>query len=178
MSEFSDMQELGQKERGDIDGEMRLVWLCWAGCACMPVAAIALCHLVGAQIREDVNVREGFPLGMLEIILGIVGLVFLVVSYFLRKSFVEGRVTLCRKVGVILAGVLNRPAYLGIFRANVYLHTALSAAPAMFGLVLFVMGAGYGVLYGFAVVAALGVLWQRPRREELVQFCLREKGKQ
>ena len=178
MSDWIDMQVLEEKDRVDIEKEMRLLWFMWAGDMGVPVALVSVCYLMAEQIRENMHTREGFPLGVLEVVLAVVGLFLLALAYFLRKSLRRGKLNLYEKTSMQEAATRNKPGYLLKYRMNVLVPMMIPPSLGLFGFMLFMLGAGYEILYAFAIVSALGVFWQRPRKEELIEFFHREKAKE
>jgi hypothetical protein len=178
MSEWIDTQMLDEKDRVDIEKEMRLLWFMWAGDVGVPVAVVSICYLMAEQIRENIHPKEGFPLGVLEVILAVVGLFLLALAYFLRKALRRGKLNLYEKTSMQEAATRNKPGYLLKYRMNVLVPMMIPPSLGLFGFMLFMLGAGYETLCAFAIVSALGVLWQRPRKKELIDFFHREKAKE
>ena|GEM_PF-4448956 len=163
-------QMLSENDRRDIDKEMRLLWFLWAGNMGVPIAAVTVCHGSAASMGDKIPIRGDFPLRILEIVLAAVGLFSLAIAYFLRKSLSAGKWEMFKKAAIEAAASSDKPPYLLRYRMNVYIPMAIPASLAIYGMVLFMFGAGYGIVYAFAIVSALGVFSQRPGREEIIHF--------
>ena len=55
--------------------------------------------------------------------------------------------------------------------SRVVVWLALSESVGVYGFVLFLLGGGFGTLYIFVALAALGMLYHRPRLHELERFA-------
>jgi hypothetical protein len=62
------------------------------------------------------------------------------------------------------------------YRSRIYLPAAIWSTPALFGFSLFMLGASWVVLYLFAGLSAVGMLYHRSRMGEVVELLRKEKG--
>ena len=107
------------QDKAEINKEMRLLWLLWVANLSTLFVLILICHTLGARIKENMNVREDFPLGILKIVFGIVGLLSLAFAQFLRKQFLAGKIKLFEKQCIRSAALMNKPLYLLKYRTNI-----------------------------------------------------------
>ena len=117
-----------------------------------------------------------FPLVLVRAIVILCAVLALVVSSLLRRVLLRSP----PKGVALLAGPTSTAStslpYGALYRSRVMVPTVMAAAPGLFGFVLFVLGDSLAVFTAFAVAALLGLLWQRPRKDELVAFCMRREN--
>ena len=169
-------QIAGEKERAEIAKEIRFLWVLWATNLLMLLVLVFMCHIFKEK-AERIKVSEDFPLGILKIVLAIVGVFSLALAQLLRKRFLAGKYKFYDTLCIRNAASMNKPVYLMKYRTNIYLFMMMPGIIGMFGFLLFLLGSGLETFYVFVIVSALGIIWQRPRTEELIEFFQREKEK-
>ena len=176
MGEYLAPETIGENERVEIRRELRVLWFFWTGCMGMPFAMFFMCEVFGQRIRENLNRGPDFPINKLTYLFLIVGLASSVLSYFLRKWLLSGIWEVFNRQAERAAVSLNKPVYMLKYRQAIFIPTALSSTPAIYGFLLFMLGADKFVLYFFLGIAFLGVLYHRPKEDELIEMLRREKS--
>ncbi|MBL7152150.1 MAG: hypothetical protein ISS79_00410 [Phycisphaerae bacterium] len=176
MSDWANEQVMDEKDRADIDKAMMWLWLVWAAQMAMLVVLVVIAHLFGPQIREQIGTGEDFPLGILQIMFGIVSVVSLGIAYYLRKSCLGGKFRQCQNICAQLAAARNKPAYIVKYQAAIFVAMAIPPSVGIYGFILSLFGATYAVFYAFIIVSAIGVVCLRPKKTELIALCQSEKA--
>jgi len=176
MSDWTNEQMMDEKDRTDIDKAMLSLWCMWGAQMATLVALVVIVHLLGPWIREQIGMGEDFPLGILQILFGIVSVFSLAIAWYLRKSYLGGKFRQFQDTCVQLAAARNKPAYIVKYRAGVFVAMAIPSSLGIYGFILSLFGAANTVFYGFIIVSALAVIWQRPRRSELIALGQTEKA--
>ncbi len=123
-----------------------------------------ICHVVGDAVAPDPAQREMLP--VLEKALFVVSLFLIVSSTLLRRRmFVakpEREDTGSGESGAESLIRLVSTRYL----SGVVISLVLSESAGVFGLVLFLLGGGFGVLYLFLGMSAVALSWNKPKIDE------------
>ncbi|OGP55997.1 MAG: hypothetical protein A2Y65_03700 [Deltaproteobacteria bacterium RBG_13_52_11] len=155
-------------ERGAINKGMRTLWLIWAAMLGSLLIYIFICHQLGEGFKSAEE--SDVPIDLLRNIFFGVAAAELIMSYYLRRFMLKGRLS-----AVIRSSPLNQPPFVGQYTAAVIISIALSESIGIYGLVLFVLGGGFKILYTFIVVSALAMVFYRPKREELERLAMAYK---
>ena len=172
MSNWLEQEAWCQAHQDQIEGILRPMWILWLGCLVEPVVLAVLVYGLGDQLARAVTMDSAFPLTLLRVILIVFTVVLLVASVGLRQYLLR----LPAKVPAASARLAppdSKPLPCGAsYRTRVMIPTAMVTAPSVFGFVLFLLGDSPTVFLAFAGAAVVGLLWQRPKRDELIAFCV------
>jgi hypothetical protein len=170
MSDWMEQEAWCQAHREEIDKTLQIMWVFWLGCLGEPVVLAVIVYAFGAGLRESFTMDASFPLSLMRAILIFFAVLALVVSGLLRRFLLRSPL---KHVGSSASTSL---AYGALYRSKVMVPTVIANTPCLLGFVLFVLGDSPGVFTAFAVAAGLGLLWQRPRRDEFVAFCMQREN--
>jgi len=168
-------QTMDEKDRASIDKAMVWLWLVWGSQLAMLLALVVIAHLLGPRIREQIDIGESFPLGILEILFGIVSAFSLVITWYLRKSCLGGKFRRSLNICVQLAAARKKPAYIVKYQAVIFVTMAIPPSVGIYGFILSLFGAANTVFYSYIIVSALAVIWQRPKKSELITLMQKEQ---
>jgi F0F1-type ATP synthase membrane subunit c/vacuolar-type H+-ATPase subunit K len=152
-------------ETDAIDKGLRTLWFIWAAMLGSLLIYILICH----QLGEGFKGTEGtdVPIGLLRNILFGVAAAELIMSFALRRFMLKGRLNAFSR-----SSAMSQPPFVGHYTIAVIISLALSESVGIYGLVLFVLGGGFQTLYTFIGVAALAMVFYRPKREEMEQLAM------
>ncbi len=136
-----------------------------------------MCEGFGEKLRENIKINPDFPINMLKAVFMVVGILSLALAYFLRRRFLTGKTRGLENRIIKMAPSSNKPAYLLKYRCGIYLPMAISASPGFYGFVLFTLGGDALTFYLFLIISALGLLYHRPKKDEIVALLQKEKTK-
>jgi hypothetical protein len=161
-------------ERDAINKGMRPLWFIWAAMLVSLLIYIFICHQLGGEIRKGVE-GSGVPIELLRNIFAGMGVFALIMAYFLRRSMLAVRrgVPEPRSTGRIAQW--NAPSFVARYAVAVIVSLTLSESIGIYGLVLFLLGDSFRVLYTFIGCSALAMVFYRPRREELERLAMAYK---
>ena len=173
MDDLIEQESLYQEHKAEIDKALRSQWMLWIGVLGQPIVLIIICQFFGDRIRENVPVRQSFPLQTVRIVFMAVGAFLLVLSYGLRKYILSAGF---KGFGANRWKTRVRtpaPEYIIEYRGRMFLPMVLSSSLSIFGFLLFFLGDSLSVFYLFAVPAVLGTLYQHPRKQDILVFLNR-----
>lgn len=170
MSDWVEQEAWRQAHQEEIEKALRLMWLFWLGCLGEPVVLTVIVYGFGAGLREGFAMDTSFPLALMRAIFIFFAAFALVASSLLRRVLLRPPLK-----GVASSASTSLPCG-ALYRSKVMVPTVMAGAPCLFGFVLFWLGDGPAVFTAFAVAAGFGLLWQRPRREEFVAFCIQREN--
>jgi len=168
MSDWTNDQRMDENDRADIGEAMLSLWCVWGAQLAALVVLVVISHVLGPQMRERTRMGDDSFLGMLQIVIGIVSAFSLVIAWYLRKSLLGGKFRLFQNICAQMAAARKMAAYIVKYRAAVLIAMAIPPSVGIYGFILSMFGAANTVFYGFIIVSALALIWQRPRREELI----------
>jgi len=173
MAGWLEREVLEEDERREVEKELRILWLLWAGNFGMLPVLLVMCLVFGDKMRE--NMKGGAPVDVLMTVFLVVGLLSLVLAHFLRKRFLSGKLTFGQRPGRTDRAGLARQSFAIRFRSGIFIPMVIPASIAIYGFLLFILGADVWVLYMFLVISAAGLVYQRPNRYEFIDWVQREK---
>jgi hypothetical protein len=165
---------LEAQEKAAIDKGMLALWLIWAAMLGSLFIYIVVCHLLGEEMRGDFA-ESGFPFELFRNILYGVVAAELIMSYYLRKFMLKGRLSIAQADMSSRSSTLNRFPFMGQYTAIVIISLAIADSIGIYGLVLFLLGGDFKTLYIFIVVSALAMIFYRPKSEELEKLAVAYK---
>jgi hypothetical protein len=175
MNEWLEREVLEEKERVEIEKELRILWFFWAGCFGALFVLLLMCAGFGEKLRENIEVSPDFPINLLKGLFIVVVLISLVLAYFWRRLVLAGKSIGFENKAFEMLFSSNKPAYLLKYRYGIYPPMAISASPGFYGFVLFMLGGDALTFYLFLIISALGVLYHRPKKEEIIELLQKEK---
>jgi len=159
------------QERDALDKGMQKLWVIWAAMFSSLLIYILVCHQLGEEMRGDF-VESGFPFTLFKNILYGMVAVELIMIYYLRKFMLKGRPSAEKADNPGRLSTLNQPPFVGQYTAIIIISLAIADSIGIYGLVLFLLGGDFKVLYTFIVISALTMVFFRPKREELKQLAM------
>lgn len=175
MNGLLEREEIEEKERIEIEKELRILWFFWAGCFGTLLVLIVMCVGFGEMLRENIEVRPDFPINLLKAVFIVAGILSLALAYFLRRRFLAGKSRGLGNKAVEMLFSANKPAYLLKYRYGIYPPMAISVSPGCYGFVLFMLSGDALIFYLFLIIAALAVLYHRPKKDEIIELLQKEK---
>jgi len=153
-------------EQAVVDKGWPVLWMISASMFGALVVYAVLCYvLVGMPFVPMYNA----PVELIRYIFIFLSAGALALAYFLRKTMLSGR----SSKSSVQPG--ETPSFFGQYMIAVIVSDAISEAIAIFGLILFFLGAGLPTAFAFIAVSALSMFVFRPDRDELEQFVDRIK---
>ncbi|MHC4084145.1 MAG: hypothetical protein ACYSU3_01530 [Planctomycetota bacterium] len=177
MSGLLEREAIEEKERVEIEKELRVLWLLWAGCFSTLLVLLLMCAGFGEKLRENIEVRPDFQINMFKAVFIVAGILSLALAYFLRRRFLAGKSRGFGNRIVEMAFSSNKPAYLLKYRYGIFQPMAISVSPGFYGFVLFMIGGDALIFYLFLIIAALAALYHRPKKDEIIELLQKEKTK-
>ena len=160
-------------EKAAIDKGMKMLWIIWAPMLISLLIYIFVCHQLGEGFKG--TGASNVPINLLRNIFFVVAAADLIVSYYLRRFTLKGR---SRVAGVTAARGLfaqKQPAFVSQYFVAVIVTLALSESIGIYGLVLFLLGGGFKILYTFIGISAVAMVFYRPKREEMEKLAMAYK---
>lgn len=173
MAGWLEREVLGEEERREVEKELCILWLLWAGNFGMLPVLLVMCLVLGDKMRN--NVKGEAPVDLLMTVFLVVGLLSLVFAYFLRKRFLSGKLTFGRRPGRTDRAGLARQSFALRFRSGIFIPMVIPASIAIYGFLLFISGAEMWIFYLFLVISAAGLVYHRPNKYEFIDWVQREK---
>jgi hypothetical protein len=161
---------LEAQEKEAVNKGMLTLWVIWGAMLGSLFIYIVFCHLLGGGSGRV----EGFdlPIVLLRKILAGIGIVVLLLAYFMRRSMRSVRTGILQpKLGERMAG-WNTAPFVGKYTTFVIVSLALSESIGIYGFVLFLLGDSFQTLYTFIAVSALAMIFYRPKRKELEKLAM------
>jgi hypothetical protein len=178
MSEWMAEQLLEETDRVAIDKELRFLWLMWAGTLGTVPVLLFMSLTFARDLRDSAAVAPNVPLGVITAALSVLMVFSVFASFILRRLFLTGRFKFMQTQTAQTATSTNKPDYLAKYRVATFLPMTIAATPGFYGFILFVMGADLTFFYAFLVIAALAILYHRPRRDEIIHLLQSDKAQQ
>lgn len=170
MNDWTEQEAWRQAHREQIATTLRLMWLFWLGSLAEPVVLAIMAYGFVAPLREGFTPDETIPLALLRAIFIAAAILTLGASCVLRALLLRPPSGNRASSAATSAGSLPGGA---LYRSRAVIPTVMAATPSILGFVLFWLGDSLMVFTGFAVAALLGMLWQYPRQDGLIGFCMR-----
>ena len=125
-------------------------------------------YFAGAQIKASGSKQE-VPLDLLRLVFAGVSVVQIVISYFLRKKLPGGMLAQSRLLDhskLRSDEEYNLRVAGSQYLIAVLISLAISETVALYGIVLFILGADYNTLLTFVGISALAMVFHCPRQSE------------
>jgi hypothetical protein len=161
---------LETREKEAVNKWILTLWVIWAAMLVSLFLYIVVCHILG----EGFGRVEGsdLPIGLLRNILAGMGVVVVLVAYFMRRSMLSDQRGIPQPKPVERTVGWNTIPCVAKYVAVVIVSLALSESIGIYGFVLFLLGDGFQTLYTFIAVSALAMIFYRPKREELEKLAM------
>jgi hypothetical protein len=160
---------LNPSDKEAIDKVMIVPWIIWGALLISLFIYILVCHLVHAQGGQ--NIRPDFPLSQFRNILYIIAGITLIASYLIRILLLNTRLSSSTSIEPITSQLSTQPAYLGKYMVAMISSLAFCESVGIYGVVLFFVGDSFQTLYTFIGVAAIAMVYYRPKMEELIALA-------
>ncbi|HDQ04565.1 MAG TPA: hypothetical protein ENN23_08405 [Deltaproteobacteria bacterium] len=162
-----------ETDKAAIKKGMRTLWLTWAALMGSLLIYLFVAHATGEEIKPYMG--EDFPLELLRNILYGISIIELFLAHFLRKFIINSKNTGVSAELLKYNTQINQPPFVTKYTLAVMISLALAVSIAIYGLVLFLIGADYQTLYTFIVVSALAMFFYRPRRAQLEELAMADQ---
>jgi hypothetical protein len=164
---------LEAQEKEAIQKGMQKLWLIWAAMLGSLFIYIFVYHLLGEGFKSGEGTVPS--LGLLRKICAVLAAGALLTSYYLRRFALKGKTGAANSAMLKRAAALNQPPFVIHYTSIVIVSLACAESVGVYGLLLFLLGDSFQVLYTFIGVSALAMLFLRPKREELEKLALAYK---
>jgi hypothetical protein len=159
---------INETEKEAVEKGMKTLWFVWAAITASLLIYFYIIYAFGEEIRPPLG--EDLPLELLRNILYGISVIILFLAHFLRKWIIKST-SFSAQLYKDRKEFSNQPAYMMKYTAAVVASLAMSESIAIFGLVLFLIGADYQTFYIFLAISALGMFFFRPKRAELEELA-------
>ncbi len=153
---------IAQEEKDQLAPKMIIMWIIWGAMFISLFIYIAVCHMVAQTFKPTLS--EDFPLTLFTNILIVVGCSELVLAFFLKKFLLK---VMSGKKGQNTEGLSGYMVF-GKYMVVLLITLAISESVGIYGMVLFFMTLQFQLLYPFMIVAAIAMLFFRPKMDELI----------
>jgi len=147
----------------ELSSGFKLIGMIWGVVFISIAPYIAICHVVGLEATQSIEGVDALRDGFAVLAGGLVVLTYALRRRYFRLKWLVGRVTQPDQGPHAQA--------LQLYRVVMIVSIAILETVSILGLVLFFLGAGFMVLYGFLGLAALGMIYLRPRYRELLSLA-------
>ena len=159
------------EEKEAIEKGFSSVLIIWGAMLASLFIYVFISHVAGDQIRQTQN--SGIPIALMRNILFGIAAAELVLTYYLRKKMLTGRPE-GPTSDIPLKS--DQPKPLARYTTAIIVSLAICESIGIYGLMLFLLGDEYQTLYIFIGVAAIAMVFFRPKREELVELAVAMHG--
>jgi hypothetical protein len=156
---------LGETEKDAMKKGMMTLWIMWAAMVGSLIIYLFIVHAVGDEIRKSLH--PDFPMELLRNILYGISIITILLSHFLRKFMLAVKNSDASSGLMKYGAQSNQPLFVAKYTMTVMVSLALSESIAIYGLVLFLVGADFQTFYIFTAISALSMFFYRPKRMEL-----------
>ena len=151
------------------------LWVIWAAMLGSLFIYVLICHHLGDEVRK--NLRQDIPLELMRVIFYCVTIFEMLLIVFVRKRILGVRDTSPRPTSLEPPEPLNQSSALAKYTSAVIVSLALCESIGIYGVLLFFLGDTFQTLHIFIGIAALGMLFYRPKREELETLVIAMQSK-
>jgi hypothetical protein len=153
---------------------MRTIWKIWAAILFSVWAYIRVCHYLEKEVPYFKE--YDLPLESIKYSFFALSLVALYLSYHFRKTMLK-RPSIKSDLKIIeRARKLGKPAVLVKYSTIVLVSFAFSESICLFGVVYFFLSGDYETLYVLTGIAAIAMVYHRPRAKELAYVSIVSEG--
>ena len=154
-----------EHQENAIEKGLLTLWIIWAAIMGSLLIYVFICHQFGDEIRRDMG--QNFPLPLMRNILYGIAIITLFLSHFLKRFLLGGTFGNTLSKSVKSGQDSNQPPFLAKYSTALIVALGLSESIAIYGFVLFLLGADFQTLYIFIGISALAIFVHRPKREEI-----------
>ena len=165
---------LTETEKEAVQKGMKQLWLIWAAITASLLIYLYIVYAFGEEIRPPMG--EDLPLELLRNILYGVSVMVLFLGHFIRKWIIKNT-GFSAQLYKDRKEFSNQPSYMMKYTAAVVASVALGESIAIFGLVLFLIGADYQTFYIFLAISACAMVFFRPKRAEIDELARADRPK-
>lgn len=165
---------LNETEKEAVEKGMKQLWLIWAAITASLLIYLYIVYAFGGEIRPPMG--EDLPLELLRNIFYGVSVIVLFLGHFIRKWIIKNT-SFSAQLYKDRKEFSNQPSYMMKYAAAVVASLAMGESIAIFGLVLFLIGADYQTFYIFLAISALAMVFYRPKRAELDELARADQPK-
>ncbi len=159
---------IDQTKKVELQKGLKTATLLWLAIFISLLVYIAICHFLGESIRSESNADL---LKTLKMILPIAAAIEIFLSIFMRKKMLSGGTNIVQTEMADTPLTKTNSAVITKYTTIVVLTSAISESVGIFGMVLYLLGDSFTSLYQFMAIAAIALLYHRPRMPELEEFA-------
>ncbi len=149
--------------------QLQILWIIWAGMLGALVVYVLICLLGGEVIRRSAS---PFPLDLMRDILYGIAVLTVILTHFLRNFMLGGQSGNSEPMSMQAPSPSDQSSVVGKYMTAMIVSLALSESIGIYGLVLFLLGAGLRTVFIFNGIAALAMFIYRPKRKELERLSV------
>lgn len=153
---------------------MRTIWKIWGAILFSFWAYIRVCHYLEKEV--PFFKEYDLPLELLKYSFFALSLIALYLSYHLRKTMLK-RPSIKSDLKIIeRAKKLGKPAVLVKYSTILFVSYAFSESICLLGVVYFFLSGDYQTLYVLTGIAAIAMVYHRPKSKELAYISIASEG--
>lgn len=161
---------MDDKTREKLKKRLTVLLVIWAAFVLTLLVYAGVFYAAGDQIKSAA--KPDVPVDILRIALLAVGVVEVVVAHFIRKFMLFGAPEgLKSAFGEPAASAASIGSALSRYFVAVIISLALAEAVAIYGIVVFILGADFNTLLAFLAISALALFLFRPKMDELERIA-------
>lgn len=165
---------LNETEKDAVEKGMKTLWLIWAAMIGSLLFYLLIAHVAGKEIKSTMG--DGLPLELLRNIFYVVSVIVFFLAHFIRKKTMQDN-RISAQLYKDRKEFSNQPSHMVKYTVAVMASLAMAESIAIFGLVLFFIGADYQTFYIFLAISALAMVYFRPKRAELEELARADQPK-
>jgi len=167
-------ERLEDLNRDIVKKGMRTIWIIWAAFLYSFWAYIRVCHYLEKEV--PFFKEYDLPLELLKYSFFALSLIALYLSYHLRKTMLK-RPSIKSDLKIIeRAKKLGKPAVLVKYSTILFVSYAFSESICLLGVVYFFLSGDYQTLYVLTGIAAIAMVYHRPKSKELAYVSIASEG--
>jgi hypothetical protein len=166
---------LNETEKEAVEKGMKTLWIIWLALMGSLLIYLYIAHAFGDEIMPPMG--QDFPLELLRNIFYGLSVIMLIAAHFLRRFIMNAKSTGVSSELFKYRTQSNQPLFIAKYTTAVMVSLALGESIAIYGLVLFLIGAEYQTFYIFLAISTLGMFYFRPKRAELEELARADQPK-
>ena len=151
-----------------VEGKLLVMWIIWGAMVISLWVYIAICFLVGDKVRQ--TILEGYTLVLIRNILFGISVIELIIAHFIRKLIMRKPETDPGSISQHEPVTQDSGNMHAKYLRGMVVSLALCESIGIYGLVLFFLGSSFQTMYIFMIISAAGMLFHRPKREDIESF--------
>ena len=154
--------------RAKLNEKFKVMWIIWGAMVAVLLIYVFICHFFGETIRN--NLKPDVNIELFRNILSVVAVCELGVIYFIRKIMLGVKSAGSDPTPVPHESEPSTSSYLDKYLIAMIITLTLAESIGIYGLILFLLGDSFKILYIFIAVSGAAMFYYRPKMEELEQL--------